>query len=585
MLSELTIRDFAIISELNIKFGQGFNILTGETGAGKSIILDAVMLILGGRADTSFIRAGCERALVEAVVAIDKKIAPQIEPILANYALKDEDEDRVEELLISRELKANGRNVCRINGLPTRATVLRELGEILIGIHGQGEHLALLKAKAHLPLLDAYTGIGDEVRALGKMVRAVKKLQKEQVELRQNREMRQNRIEFLRFKVEEIEAANLEEDEERRLKEERQKLANSDLLSRASQEAIAFLTGVEVGEGDLTSVSDLISQVEGAVSLLAKHDTSQAELLKQVQGVVSDLDDIGSSLRAYAEQVEHDPNRLTEIEERIDFINRLKRKYGDSIEAILKGRDEAAAELDAMENSDERLGKLDSLIEQELRKIGKSAASLSTKRKAAAEKLSRRVEKELADLRMKAKFGVDFKTLPDPDGVYIDEERLAFDRFGIDKVEFMLASNAGEPLKPMEKVASGGETARIMLALKTALAEVDATPTLIFDEIDQGIGGRIGAVVGAKLWSLSGQAGHQVICVTHLPQMAGFGDIHFRVLKGEADGRTSTQVTQLDHQERIDELAEMLGLKDDLAKVNARSLLKEAENKKKSVVA
>ena len=583
MLSELTIRDFAIISELNIKFGQGFNILTGETGAGKSIILDAVMLILGGRADTAFIRAGCDRALVEAVVSVHKKIAPQVEPILANYALKDEDDGPIEELLISRELKANGRNVCRVNGLPTRATVLRELGELLIGIHGQGEHLALLKAKAHLPLLDAYTGIGDEVRALGKMVREVKKLQKEQIQLRENREMRQNRIEFLRFKVEEIDAANLEPDEEGRLKEERQKLANSDHLSRASQEAIAFLTGVEVGDGETTSVSDLISQVEAAVSLLVKHDSSQSELLSRVQGVVSDLDDIGSSLRAYAEQVEHDPNRLTEIEERIDFINRLKRKYGDSIETILKGRDEAASELDTIEHSDERLGKLDKLIEEALRKIGKAATALSKKRKTAAEKLSRRVEKELSDLRMKARFGVDFKTAPDPEGVYVGEERVAFDRYGIDKVEFMLASNSGEPLKPMEKVASGGETARIMLALKTALAEVDATPTLIFDEIDQGIGGRIGAVVGEKLWSLSGKAGHQVICVTHLPQMAGFGDIHFRVLKGETNGRTATQVAQLDHQQRVDELAEMLGLKDDLAKVNARSLLKEAENKKKSV--
>lgn len=579
MLVELNIRNFAIISQLKIEFGRGFNILTGETGAGKSIILDAVSLILGGRADTTFIRAGSKAASVEALFTLDGTVQALMHPILSQYDLIDEDSDE-KELLISRELKETGRNVCRINGFTTRTSVLREIGEILIGIHGQGEHLALLKAKAHLPLLDAYANATADVEGLGKVVREVQGLQKEQAELRANRDLTRNRIEMLKFKVEEIDAANLVSGEDEELSKERDRLANTDQLMRSTAESLSLLTGFENSDGDTMSISDLVGQLEGSLSLLSKLDPTQEELLGRVQGVVSELDDVSSTLRTYEDNLEHDPARLTQIEERIDLINRLKKKYGGDIDEIVKGRDDAHQELDKLENSDERLEELDGLIEASLRKVGKQSQHLSKKRRAAGEKLAREVEKELGDLRMTARFGVDFQEVEDPEGAFVGDRRLKFDVTGTDRVEFMLSANPGEPLKPMEKVASGGETARIMLALKTALARVDSTPTLIFDEIDQGIGGRIGAVVGEKLWSLSGRSNHQVICVTHLAQMAGFGDIHFHVHKSEAEGRTSTAVRQLDHQERVDELADMLGLKDDLAKVNARSLLKEAEKVK-----
>ena len=579
MLQELSIRDFAIISELNIEFGNGFNILTGETGAGKSIILDAVSLILGGRADAGNIRAGQSKALVEATFSLDEKMRDALKPILTEHEIESEDGDDV--VLISRELRDNGRNVCRVNGLPTRTGILREIGDVLIGIHGQGEHLSLLKAKSHLPLLDSYAGLTEVQQALAKDVRNLRKLEKEQETLRANEAEIARRQDMLRFQVDEISAAMLEPGENEKLKLERTKLSNIETLTRSATEVQALLNGIETGEGEVVSVSDMLGQAMIAMTTLAKLDEDQNELRTRLETALADIDDIGASIRRYQDGLEHDPNQLTTIEERLDLINGLTRKYGPTIEDVIKTGENGMLELDKLENSDKRLEELGGLIEQGLKRIGRQAKQLSSKRKKAAEKLAKIVESELSDLKMNARFEVSFTQEEDPAGVFVDGQRLAYDKNGYDKVEFLISSNPGEPLKPMAKVASGGETARLMLALKTALAQVDSTPTLIFDEIDQGIGGRIGAVVGEKLWSLSGKAGHQVICVTHLPQMAGFGDVHFKVRKAEIDGRTTTAVTKLEHNERIEELADMLGVKDDLGKVNARSLLQEAHKVKK----
>ena len=580
MLQELSIHDFAIISDLKIEFGDGFNILTGETGAGKSIILDAVSLILGGRADTGHIRAGAQRAVVEAEFSLDKKAQEALAPILAEHEIESEDTDSA--IQISRELRDNGRNVCRVNGLPTRTGVLRDIGDILIGIHGQGQHLALLKPKAHLPLLDSFAGVTENQQALAKDVKNLRGLEKERTELKENEEALARRQDMLRFQVEEISAAALEVGEDTKLRQERTKLGNVESLMNSATEIQALLTGLETSDGEVVSVSDMLGQAVNAGGNLTKLDETQSDLNSRLEAALSEIDDIAASVRKYQDGLEHDPGRLSEIEERLDLINALIRKYGTSIAAVLETGEKGAAELEKIENSDKRLAELDSLIETGLKRIGRQAKQLSSKRKKAAEKLAKIVEKELSDLKMTARFEVAFEQTEDPAGVYVEDKRLAFDRTGIDKVEFMISSNPGEPLKPMVKVASGGETARLMLALKTALAQVDSTPTLIFDEIDQGIGGRIGAVVGEKLWSLSGKSGHQVICVTHLPQMAGFGDVHFKVNKKELEGRTTTAVNKLEHHERIEELADMLGVKDDLGKVNARSLLQEAEKVKTS---
>ena len=576
MLSELSIRDFAIITELHILFGTGFNVLTGETGAGKSIILDALTLILGGRADTAFIRAGCEKATVEAVFALKPALREAINPLLAAEEVELEGDG--ESLLVAREIRSNGRNICRINGSAVKVSLLREVGELLVGIHGQGEHLALLNPKSHLPLLDAYAGVLDERKALSSVVHDLRGLQKELADLRQDERTRQQRMDMLRFQVEEIDAAHLRLGEEEELRQERERLGNMSQLVQQTAAAIALLAGRP--DEDIPSVGDLLGQAEAAVAVLAKLDATQQELLPRFQLLFAEFNELASELRHYEDKLEHDPERLAFIEERLELMNRLKRKYGAEISDILALRDKAYTELDHIEHSEERIEKLLKEIDKRLKQVGKMAETLSAKRQKAAQTLAKGIEKELADLKMTAVFGVDFTRQPaNPPvtGAYVGEERLAFDHTGIDLAEFLISTNPGEPLKPMAKVASGGETARLMLALKTVLAQADETPTLIFDEIDQGIGGRIGMVVGQKLWSLSRHAGHQVIVVTHLPQMAGFGDTHFHVSKRVVDGRTTTQVLELDHPERVDELGAMLGTKEDLGRVSAHSLLQEAQ--------
>lgn len=571
MLNELFIRNLAIIDELRLRFDAGFNVLTGETGAGKSIILDAVMLILGGRADTSLVRAGCDEAYVEAMFALDGGTKTAVLPILEAQGLEDEDES--DAILLTRELRMNGRNICRVNGRAVSLSVLREVAEPLIDIHGQGEHLSLLKPSAHLPVLDAYARVDGERTAVAKEVTALNTIRRELTSLRQDERMLAQRMDMLRFQIEEIRAANLQPDEEEELRTERTRLANAEQLAKYALEAGALLSGMD---DDSASVSELLSQAERALLHLVRLDETKTEMLTTLQGLASQFSDLAADVADYREQLEFNPQRLNEVEERLEVINRLKRKYGNDIAAILATAVKAEAELDKITHSEERIEALQKEQEQYLRRIGKLALVLSDKRKEAAGRLGTAVERELADLSMVgARFSVEFETEAVADGAYVGQERLKFDQTGFDQVQFLMSANPGEPLKPMAKVASGGETARLMLALKTALAQVDSTPTLIFDEIDQGIGGRVGDVVGRKLWGLSAIAQHQVIVVTHLPQLAGYGDVHFHVSKRVSEGRTATAVSNLDERARIQELAAMLGTQAKYAREGAASILQQ----------
>lgn len=575
MLTELTIRDFAIIDELHLRIAPGFNVLTGETGAGKSIILDAMMLILGGRADTTMIRAGADGAYVEARFHLESHVCAAVLPLLTEEGLEGDDDN---ELMVAREIRQNGRNICRINGRAVAVTLLRQIGENLIDIHGQGEHLSLLKPKAHLPLLDAYANLVTEQRVLAAEVTAYRKIQRELAELRQNEKLIAQRMDMLKFQIEEIDAAKLVVGEEEGLKIERKRLGNMEQINVVVAELLALFLGADV---DSPSVTDLLSQAERATTQLARLDEAKAALLPRLQGLISEFQDVAGELQHYQDGLEFDASRATFVEERLDLMNRLKRKYGDDVAAILQTRHAAAAELDKLTHSEERIGELEQEQEKYLRKIGQMAEQLSQKRHAAAATLGQGVVVELADLQMEgAKFVVDFQRIPSPDGAYVGDDRLAFDESGIDQAEFYVSANPGEPVKPMVKVASGGETARLMLALKTVLAKVDSTPTLIFDEIDQGIGGRVGDTVGRKLWGLAAQGGHQVIVVTHLPQLAGYGDIHFHVSKGQSSGRTVTHVRQLTRSDRVDELAAMLGTHGEHARSGAMSILAHANNSK-----
>lgn len=571
MLTELNIRNFAIIDDLQMRFHDGFNVLTGETGAGKSIILDAVMLVLGGRADTDMIRAGATEAHIEATFALTPALQETIHPILAAEGL-DEEESSV--VMLAREIRHNGRNISRVNGRAVNLSVMRDIAEPLIDIHGQGEHLSLLKPRSHLPLLDAYAGLEAEQRAFAKEVSAFLKLKRELDELRRNERQRAQRIDMLQFQIQEVDAAKLSDGEEEELRAERTRLANAEQLMRSAMEAVTLITGLD-DEGQ--AAADMLGQAERALVQLTRYDETKAPVLERLQGVIYQLSEISSDLQSYLDELEYNPTRLDHVEERLELINTLKRKYGDSIATVLEMRNKAVSELEQLSHSEERIGALEKQIDGLLHALGQKAAALSTQRRAAAERLAQAIVSQLGDLRMDgARFSVDFQHEPDENGVYVDGQQLAFDQMGIDKVEFLISTNPGEPLKPLAKVASGGETARLMLALKTALAQVDATPTLIFDEIDQGIGGRVGDIVGRKLWGLSSVGRHQVIVVTHLPQLAGYGDVHFRVIKQVHDGRTITAVSRLERPERIHELAAMLGTQGDHARGGAESILQQA---------
>lgn len=568
MLAELYIRNFAIIDDLRIRFFNGLNVLTGETGAGKSIILDAMTLVLGERADTTMIREGCEEAYVEAAFELDSELRSGIGPLLEAEGLAG---DQADLLLLARELRTSGRNICRLNGRAVNLALLREVGDRLVDIHGQGEHLSLLRPRSHLPLLDAYAGLEEERRSLADQVGRLNKVRAELSTLRQNERELAQRVDLLKYQIEEIDAANLTVGEEDDLRAERTRVANVERLIQLSTSALASLSGQDE---DALSASDLLGDAERVLEQLARLDPEQNEKYSLLQGLNYQLNDLTAELIRYREGLEFEPGRLDFLEERIELINRLKRKYGDDISEVLAYRDQAVAELDGITRSGERMEELIQEEDRLLHQIGEQGRLLSEKRQAAAQVLASSLEKELADLNMdQAKFEVLITQEPDENGAYVGPDRLAFDRSGIDKVEFLVSANPGESPRPLAKVASGGETSRLMLALKTVLAKVDATPTLIFDEIDQGIGGRVGDVVGQKLWGLTGPPKHQVIVVTHLPQLAGYADGHYNVSKRMVNGRTTTVVKSLDDGDRVDELAAMLGTEGEHATGSARSIL------------
>ncbi|MBK9050837.1 MAG: AAA family ATPase [Chloroflexi bacterium] len=366
MLTELTIRDFAIIDELNLRIAPGFNVLTGETGAGKSIILDAVMLILGGRADTTMVRAGAEQAYVEARFHLESHVRQAVIPLLTSEGLEGESD---EEILLARELRQNGRNICRVNGRAVALTLLRQIGESLIDIHGQGEHLSLLKPKSHLPLLDAYANLVPEQRAVAAEVSAYRKIQRELSDLRQNEKLMAQRMDMLKFQIEEIDAAKLLPGEEDELKTERKRLGNMEQLNQLVAELLALFLGADV---DAPSVTDMLSQAERAMGQLVRLDEAQAILLPRLQGLMSEFQDVASDLQRYQDGLEFDASRATFVEERLELMNRLKRKYGDDVAAILQTRHAAASELTTLANSEERIAELEQAQEKYLRQIGQN---------------------------------------------------------------------------------------------------------------------------------------------------------------------------------------------------------------------
>ena len=601
MLAELTITNFAIIERLSLSLGPGFNVFTGETGAGKSIIIDAISALVGERVGADVVRAGAERAIIEGVFDVAPLLmqggtqgktpipaeedgaaedgAGAFSALLAELGAEPEDG----QLILSREVMAGGRSVARVNGRIAPVSTLQRLAVGLIDIHGQGAHLALLRPERHIFYLDRYAGLDDareEVAALYAKWRATRR---ELERLRSDEREIERRIELLRYQVEEIAAARLVPGELEELERERRMLTNAERLSELTAMTHAALHGDEDGAA---GALDLLATAQRALTELLRLDDTLAGQRDALEQAIFTLEDVSAATRDYQDQVASDPARQAEVEERLDLISRLRRKYGATIEEILTFAEGAASELESLTNREERAAELE---RQELRlrqRIGVAAGRLSQRRRRAAGELAQAMEGQLDELNMrKARFEARITRREDAEGAPIaegeTETRYAFSATGIDQVEFLIAPNPGEPFKPLARTASGGETSRLMLALKTILSQADATPILIFDEIDAGISGRAGQVVGEKLWGLG--RGHQVLCITHLPQIAALGDRHFQVAKGIREGRTTTEVVALADEKRIEELSQMLGGSSTSAsRANARDLLARAEDWKRA---
>ncbi len=566
MLVELRIRNFAIINALNLEFDPGLIILTGETGAGKSIIMGALDMLLGQRVDMSTLRKGSEFASVEAVFKIPEFVRDPVIKLLEQEELLD----GTEFLTLTRELRKDKRNIARVNGHRTNAAVLVELGQYLVDIHGQSEHLSLMRVNQHLELLDRFSGTTGQLNEYQKAYRQLIETQNTLARLRQSDLEADQKKELLSFQVEEIGLADPLEGEQEPLIELRNRLVNAEKLADLGQNILILLDDAPSHQ---PTVMDLVGQIVSSMEVLSKTDPALENQNQQTAELSDGLFELGKDLRSYLDTLEFDANELENTQDRLALLHELKRKYGETIPDILNYMEDARQQLEEITGRSTRIGELEDIESSQLMELGILGQKLTQGRKAGAQRLASELEKQLDDLKMAgSRFEVSFVETESDTGVPVENgKKLEFYPDGLEKVEFLIETNPGEGLKALAKTASGGETARLMLAIKNVLAKADHISTLVFDEIDQGIGGRIGAVVGEKLYRLTPE--HQVICITHLPQLAGFGQQHFQVLKGMADGRTSIRVQEINGEERIKELATMLGGPSEKNLESARELM------------
>jgi DNA repair protein RecN (Recombination protein N) len=566
MLNDLRIDNFAIIDHLELSFSPGLNVFTGETGAGKSIIIDAVESLLGNRADATQVRAGVERANIEASFEIPEAVSQAVFGILEREALNEDSKT----ITLGREIRSNGRSIARVNGRVVSVGLLSEIGEYLVDVHGQSEHLSLLKVRKHLGLLDRFAQTESLLLAYHDNYSALHNVRRELRELHQAESEAARRQDVLTYQINEIEVSRLRIGEEEDLHAEQHRLANAEGLASAAQAALQLL---DEGIPETPAATDLLGQVVTLMGNISRLDPKQATLSDQMETIFETLEELVANLRDYLEKIEFNPKRLDQVEDRLSLINSLKRKYGATIQAVLAFAEASRHQLDAIAHTSERIAELGKEESRLLVQLGKAGIALSQKRHIAAERLEKAMEIELDQLKMNgAHFKVSFEQHGHLEGVPLEDgRRVAFNLYGLEEVEFLVAPNPGEGLKPLVKIASGGETSRLMLAIKNVFAHADQVPTLIFDEIDQGIGGRVGSIVGRKLWDLARQ--HQVLCVTHLPQLAAFGEAHLRVQKQLLEGRTVAQVEILTGENRLLELAQMMGEISEGTRRSAQELL------------
>jgi DNA repair protein RecN (Recombination protein N) len=548
MLKSLYIKDYALIEILNIEFQNGLNIITGETGAGKSILIDAMGLLLGERASNEVIRKGAAKSIVEGIFDISKN---------KNIAaiLEENEIDFNDELIMRRELSVKGSNRCFINDTPVSLNLIKEAGNLLVDLHGQHEHQSLLKSETHIDFLDDFSQCDDLLNSYKHEISLLQKVKKELKDLKEREALLKEKKELYTFQIKEIDSISPRELEDEELTNELRILENSEKLMDLTSSVYNLIYE------DDNSIYDSIAKVQTEINQLAEIDKAFNEILNETSSAISLIDDIKSFVRNYKSKIDVDPQRLDEMRGRLAAINLLKKKFGGSILTLLDYRKRIGDEVNLAESFEEKTVELKSELNKQLEICGAAASKLTQTRINSAKVISEEVVSELSSLGINdARFEVSIKQNKVDNGndnyILVNNTPLKYDSNGVDVVEFFISTNIGEDLKPLAKVASGGEVSRVMLALKSTLAKNDKLPLLIFDEIDTGVSGRIAQKVGLALKSLA--KFHQIIAITHLPQIAGMGDSHFAVEKGEVENRVVSSIRQLNEDERVREIAKLM---------------------------
>jgi DNA repair protein RecN (Recombination protein N) len=556
MLCSLSVRNFAIIDRLDLEFGPGLNVLTGETGAGKSIIMQALNLILGGRAGADMVRTGSDRASVDAVFEIGR--SPEVEQLVRDMGYDADDG----QLLLSREVNSSGKSSCRVAGRPSTVAQLKEIGDWLVDLHGQHEHQSLLSVAKHIDILDAWGGpdIQASRKLVGSQVALLQRLRSERHMCETGARERAQMLDLYKYQLAEITAAKLERGEETTLETEYRRAANAQRLAELACGASEAVGGGDSG-GAIGALAAATRLLEEAVQM----DDTLQPALEAVRSAGYELSETERDLIKYQDSIDGDPERLGPIEERLELVRSLRRKYGDSVEEVIEYSRQAADNVERLSNSEEKSDLLGKEIAATEKALGEECARLTELRRNSARQFEQIVSTELESLAMtKSRFQVRIDT----------EEPTSK---GTDRVEFLIAVNAGEPVRPLVRVASGGEISRVMLAIKSAMARQEALPTMVFDEVDVGVGGRTAGVIADKLETLARSA--QVLCITHLAQLASRGQFHFYIEKTESIERTFVSVVPVTGVERIAEIARMIGGSEvtDTVLRHAREMLGAAE--------
>lgn len=585
MLTEITLTDFAIADQLTVHLGPGLNVLTGETGAGKSIVVDALAVLLGGRADAEWVRAGAKVARIEGL--FDLGAEHPVRATLVEAGLEDD-----ATLILSREIAVAGRGGGRVNARAVPLSLLTTIGQEIADIHGQADYLSLFRPVEQLRYLDRFAAteaLADETRHA---VVELRRLRAELASLESDERERVRALDRLQFEIEEISTTDPVPGEDEELQQEHARAANAEELALAADAAYQALLGREG-----RSAADAVAEAGTQIAAMAAMDAGLAPTAEAADLLAEQVRELGRDMRTFRDSISFEPERIKALEERISLLATLKRKYGDTIEDVLAYRDRAQAELVRLSDTENHRDTLRDAIGSATTTLTELVGRLSTGRRTAASRLAAAVQGQLAELGMPAgRFGVRFTATPDPVGiaatiapsVVIEAEAAngaaaeagpwAYDQAGMDRVEFLVSLNRGEPLRPLAKVASGGETARLILALKSVLGGADQTSVLVFDEVDTGVGGRSGRIIGEKLARLA--AHHQVLCITHLPQIACYADRHIAIVKLESGDRTVVGAVDLEGEARENELAAMLGGVTPATLASARELLDAAQSER-----